>query len=184
MPAARRSLSDLTPHLLLLAGLSAASAALGADAQREPPSEPVEAESQCVDGIVGTWVGLERRPTGMLNYTLTIQRINPYSPALIGTIESHFWSGTANQPPTSCGPDDVGYVMHQPAAGTFLAPRVEFSASRIDRVEKRCGEPPTYWPDGFTGQVTADGSAFRTISDDGHTDAQSVTLRRVSCLED
>lgn len=179
--SSRRTLP--APRLLLLAGLCAARAASGADAAQRPPPEPVTSP-ECADGIAGTWTGQEPRPSGTLSYTLTIRRINQHSPALIGTIESLFWSGAAPRPPTACGTDDLVYVMHQPAAGTFLPPRVVFSADRIERIERRCGAPPTYWPDGFTGQLTADGTAFKTISDDGHTTAQSVTLRRVGCLED
>ncbi|MEN0067263.1 MAG: hypothetical protein AAGA48_34345 [Myxococcota bacterium] len=134
--------------------------------------------AECPDPIQGTWVGIERRPSGWLHYTVQVH--SPAEGILQGTILGHFWGTPDRTPPRCTDYAHDQFIAHQSATGTFLDGKLDFEALAVDRIERRCGRVRPYLADHLTGHLRAP-SVIDVVSDDGGAPPSHVVLTRIAC---
>lgn len=138
----------------------------------------------CDDAVEGTWVGYQVLHGHRYRFTAKVSRAQAGSDQLVGTITSHYWQ-EGHKPrlqPASCETGLQQTVVEMNAKGSVDGKQISFVGQDWRLSEQVCGEQPVgYYPDGFTGRLSCDGTRMHTTNDDGHNTTTDVTFKRISC---
>jgi hypothetical protein len=150
-------------------------------ARLPPPAE-------CPDPVEGVWRShaFNERWGEWNIFTLTVERTEPGSSELKGTISNQAWYGPNTESVRGPCEGRLQYLVSMDAQGTVTDGTISFGgvgAWRLD--EMYCGEPTFgYNLDQFSGVIDPEILEFQSVNNDGGRYVNVPTVfRRVECLD-
>lgn len=154
---------------------------------RVPPGGPVEPTAEPQNGecggdrVRGTWRASTYQRGANVRWVFRIRRAGR---ELSGRITLTKWYGPRGQRrPPPCLPDQLAFVVSQPAVGEVLDDRrILFRGLSFDIDQHICGRLSNYYIDNFTGRLEEGRSVMRVVNNDGHGAVNDpYVFRRASC---